>query len=137
LQFLHETDLLEVLRHTTLDGPHGTFNVAGDGVLMLSQAVRRLGRPSLPMPSFAANTVGSMLRQSKIADFSPEQMAFLTYGRGVDTTRMRNVLGFEPDYTTHAAFEDFGRSVEPGAMSAERVATVESMVAEALGGSRG
>ena len=30
------------------------------------------------------------------SDFSPEQLGFLTYGRGVDTTRMRTVLGFEP-----------------------------------------
>ena len=28
-----------------------------------------------------------------LADFSPEQMRFLAYGRGVDTTRMREVLG--------------------------------------------
>lgn len=137
LQFLHETDLLEVLRHATLDGPHGTFNVAGGGVLMLSQAVRRLGRPSLPIPTFATSTVGSLIRQSTPADFSPEQMAFLTYGRGVDTTRMRSVLGFEPGYTTEAAFEDFGRSVEPGAITADRVAAVENMVLEALGSSRG
>src|SRR3954449_6357071 len=41
LMLLHEDDLLAVLRHSALDGVHGTFNVAGDGVLMLSQALRR------------------------------------------------------------------------------------------------
>jgi UDP-glucose 4-epimerase len=64
-------------------------------------------------------------------------MAFLSYGRGVDTTRMREVLGFEPDYTTEAAFEDFGRSIGPGLVSADRVATVEEFVTGALGGQRG
>ena len=132
MQFLHETDLLEVLRLATLSGPHGTFNVAGDGVLMLSQAVRRLGRPSVPMPTFAVSSVGSLIRQARLADFSAEQMAFLTYGRGVDTTRMRSVLGFEPDYSTEATFEDFGRSISPGVMSADRVAGVETMVAGAV-----
>lgn len=137
MQFLHETDLLEALRHATTAGIHGTFNLAGDGVLMLSQAVRRLGRPALPMPAFAASGVGSLIRQARVADFSSEQMAFLTYGRGVDTTRMREVLGFEPDYTTAAAFEDFGRSIGPGLVSAERVAGVEGLVSAALGGTRG
>ena len=132
MQFLHETDLLEVLRLATISGPHGTFNVAGDGVLMLSQAVRRLGRPSVPMPTFAVSSVGSLIRQARLADFSAEQMAFLTYGRGVDTTRMRSVLGFEPDYSTEATFEDFGRSIGPGVMSADRVAGVETMVAGAV-----
>jgi len=34
-------------------------------------------------------------------------MQFLAYGRGLDTTRMREVLQFEPRFTTRAAFEDF------------------------------
>ena len=137
LQFLHETDLLEALRHATTDGVHGTFNIAGDGVLMLSQAVRRLGRPALPVPSFAASSVGSFIRQARVGEFSPEQMAFLSYGRGVDTTRMRAVLGFAPDYTTPATFEDFGRSIGPGMISADRVAGVEGMVVGSLGSDRG
>jgi UDP-glucose 4-epimerase len=107
LQFLHETDLLAVLRHAVGNGAHGTFNVAGDGLLTLSQAVRRLQRPAVPLPSFAVGGVGSALRSARLADFSPEQIALLTYGRGVDTTRMRTDLGFEPAYTTAEAFADF------------------------------
>ena len=137
LQFLHETDLLKALRHATTAGVHGSFNVAGDGVLMLSQAVRRLGRPSLPLPAFAVSSVGSFIRQARVADFSPEQMEFLTYGRGVDTTRMREVLGFEPEYTTAEAFEDFCRAVGPGMVSQERVASLETAVAGALRSNRG
>src|SRR5688572_124082 len=53
LQFLHEHDLLAVLQHAALTGVAGTYNVAGDGVLMLSQAIRRLKRPSVPLPPFA------------------------------------------------------------------------------------
>jgi UDP-glucose 4-epimerase len=45
-----------------------------------------------------------------MADFSPEQLGFLTYGRGIDTTRMRTELGFEPAYTTEEAFADFASS---------------------------
>jgi UDP-glucose 4-epimerase len=137
LQLLHENDLLGALRHAATDGVHGTFNVAGDGILMLSQALRRLGKPSLPLPSFAASQVGSLIRQSRLADFSPEQMAYLTYGRGVDTTRMRQVLGFEPEHTTASAFEDLRRALGPGPISADRVAAVEDVVTHALGVGRG
>lgn len=133
LQFLHERDVLDVLELATLDGAAGTFNVAGDGVLMLSQAVRRLGRPSLPMPGFALSQVGSAFRATRLADFSPERVAFLTYGRGVDTTRMREALGFTPAYSTEAAFADFAESLGPGPLSAERVRTAELVLAQALG----
>jgi UDP-glucose 4-epimerase len=113
LQFLHEQDLLDVLRHAITAEVAGTFNVAGDGIVMLSQAVRRLQRPSVPLPSFAVGRVGSTLRSARVADFSPEQLGLLTYGRGVDTTRMRAELGFEPAYTTAAAFADFAAPLPP------------------------
>ena len=121
MQFLHEDDLIGVLQHATLDGAAGVFNVAGDGVLMLSQAVRRLQRPSVSLPGFAVGSLGSALRQARLADFSPEQLSFLTYGRGIDTTRMRTELGFEPRWTTAEAFEDFSRSLTPTGGYATRV----------------
>jgi UDP-glucose 4-epimerase len=112
LQFLHQDDLFAVLRHSVLTDVAGTFNVAGDGVLSLSQAIRMLGRPSVPMPAFAVGGLGSVLRSARMADFSPEQLGVLTYGRGVDTTRMREVLGFEPAYTTREAFAEFAALTE-------------------------
>ncbi len=132
MQFLADRDLLDVLEHATLSDVAGTFNVAGDGVLMLSQAIRRLGRPSLPMPSFALASVGSAVRQMRRADFSPEQVALLTYGRGVDTTRMREVLGFQPSCTTAEAFTEFAASLDPGLLSEQRVRAVESAIAGAV-----
>jgi UDP-glucose 4-epimerase len=132
LQFLHETDALDVLEHATLAEVPGTYNVAGDGVITLAQAVRRLGRPSLPLPGFALPAFGSALRQTRVADFSPEQVAFLTFGRGVDTTRMRSMLGFEPRFTTDEAFTDFAASLRPGLLAPDRVRATESALLAAL-----
>src|SRR4051812_35201101 len=114
LQFLHEHDLLGVLQHATLGGVHGSFNVAGDGVLMLSQALRRLARPTVPVPTFALSSLGSVSRHAGFRGLQAELADYLTFGRGVDTSRMRAVLGFHPSYTTAEAFADFGRSVAPG-----------------------
>jgi UDP-glucose 4-epimerase len=116
LQLLHETDLLGAIEHATLGGVHGTFNVAGDGILMLSQALRRLGRPTVPVPRFALGALGSVSRQAGVKGLQAELTDFLTFGRGIDTTRMRTVLGFTPTYTTAEAFADFGRSVAPGVL---------------------
>jgi UDP-glucose 4-epimerase len=137
LQLLHEQDALDSLEHATVSEVTGTFNVAGDGMLTLSQAVRRLGRPSLPVPGVAFPSFGSLMRQTLRADFSPEQVAFLTYGRGLDTTRMRSMLGYEPAFTTAAAFDDFARSVTPGIFRPERVRATESALIGALSSGRG
>jgi UDP-glucose 4-epimerase len=47
------------------------------------------------------------VRRTRAIDFSPEQVNFLTYGRGMDTARMRRMFGFEPRYTTSETFDDF------------------------------
>jgi len=121
LQFLHEDDLFGVLHHAVVNEVPGTFNIAGDGILMLSQAVRRLGRPWVPMPAFAVGNLGSILRSARVAEFSPEQRAFLTFGRGVDTRRMRDELLFAPHYSTAEAFADFGSHLMPTGGHVERV----------------
>jgi UDP-glucose 4-epimerase len=107
VQFVHETDGMEVLRRAVTEDHRGTFNVAGDGVLLLSQAIRRAGRTSLPFPSPAVSMVGSMFRRTGLVDFSPEQIQFLQFGRGVDTTRLREDFGYMPSYSTIEAFDDF------------------------------
>jgi UDP-glucose 4-epimerase len=134
LQFIHEDDGLAALRLATVEDRPGTFNVAGDGVLMLSQAVRRAGRAAVPLPGLASSTVGAWLRRANLASFSPEQVQFLTYGRGVDTTRMRGVLGFSPKYSTADAFDEFVQArCRGGVLDRERVQRVERVFAGLLG----
>jgi len=120
LQFLHETDLLRVLAHAVHAEVPGTFNVAGDGVMLLSQAVRRLRKPTVALPRPAVGSLASLLKSARMADFSPEQLGLLTFGRGIDTTRMRRELGFEPERTTAEAFADFATSIGHPPRLAER-----------------
>jgi UDP-glucose 4-epimerase len=136
IQLLHYDDLVGVLHHATLAGVHGTFNVAGDGVLMMSQVIRRLGRVALPVPSFAISSMGSLAKQVRLGleDFSPEQVGYFTYGRGLDTTRMRTVLGFEPRYTTEHALAELATSMQPRPPADHPLVAVESLLAGARGG---
>ena len=107
LQFAHEDDALEVLRRCTFDEYHGTFNVAGDGVVMLSQAIARAGRANLPLPPPFASLARDIVRRTGLIDFSPEQVEYLKYGRVVDTRRVRERLSFEPTFSTQATFDEF------------------------------
>jgi UDP-glucose 4-epimerase len=128
LQFCHEEDALAALHLATLGPADGTFNIAGDGVLMLSQALRRLGRASVALPAPSLGPLASLLPAVRRAGLSAEETAFLSYGRGLDTTAMREVLGFEPSFTTGEAFEDFARTVRPGTLDASRLAGLEQQI---------
>ncbi|MFJ1927475.1 MULTISPECIES: NAD-dependent epimerase/dehydratase family protein [unclassified Streptomyces] len=126
LQFVHEDDVIDVLgiaasepRRSTLNS--GTFNIAGDGVLLLSQCSRRLGRPTMPVLLPAVTWVGQALRTVGMTDFSPEQIRLLTHGRVVSTVQMRETLGFRPRFTTVETFAEFARSRGPGLLPPEAV----------------
>lgn len=111
LQFVHEDDLVRAMVESTVGDQEGIVNVAGDGVITLAQAVALVGRPSVPVVAQAAGMIGGMFKRFGLADFSPDQMSLLSYGRGVDTTRMREAFGFEPEFTTREAFETFAAAV--------------------------
>ncbi len=113
VQMLHEVDALEVLRLATVGDYRGTVNVGGRGVILLSQAIRRAGRIPVSVPSPLVGPLGGILRRAGVADFSPEQLRFLNFGRVVDTTRLVEDFGYEPRYTTAAAFADFCDSHPP------------------------
>ncbi|MFI7438471.1 NAD-dependent epimerase/dehydratase family protein [Nonomuraea indica] len=112
LQFVHEDDAVEVLRRTATEDHPGTFNVAGAGVLLLSQCVRRAGRMPLPLPSPAFRMLGNTVRRMGLVDYSPEQLRLMSYGRAVDAGRLEAELGWRPKFTTGAAFDDYLRSRE-------------------------
>jgi UDP-glucose 4-epimerase len=131
LQFLHEQDTVRVLLRATL-GPavHGTFNVAGDGVVLLSQAIRIAGKPPLPIPEPLVGSVAELLRRT--VDFSPEQVSFLQYGRVADTTAAYEQLGFSPKWSSPHAFEDFAASRLRKLVTQEQVTRVEREALAAL-----
>ncbi|MFZ1362706.1 MAG: NAD-dependent epimerase/dehydratase family protein [Candidatus Nanopelagicales bacterium] len=133
LQFVHEDDGLAALQRAVQGDHRGIYNVAGDGILFLSQAARRAGRPMVHVPRFGAGTVGAIVRRLGLADFSAEQVRFLAYGRGVDTSRMRSEFGFEPQFTTEQTFESFieGRELTK-LVSPDLVEATEERLASAL-----
>ena len=107
VQFIDEDDGLEALRCVVMNPRRGTFNIAGDGVLLLSQAVRRARRTSIAVPRLLFATVGRSLSSTGFADFSPEAVRHLTYGRCLDTTAMRRKLDFRPSKSSEEAFMQF------------------------------
>ena len=121
LQFLHVTDLIDVLAHAVRTEVEGTFNVAGDGVVLLGQVVRRLGRPSVPVPPLLLARGGGLMRRAKLGEMPPELLSLLTYGRATDTTLMREVLGFRPRYSSAETLADFATALPPAERRAARL----------------
>jgi UDP-glucose 4-epimerase len=134
IQLCHEDDGIEVLRRCALEDHAGIFNVGGAGVLLLSQAIRRVGRPSFPVPAPAVSLVASAFRRAGLVDFSPEQMRFLEHGRVADVTRLARELDWEPRSTAEA-MESFVQRA-PRILNPETVAAAEQRVLRLLSSRR-
>lgn len=140
LQFVHEEDaLMALLLATTAERqqPVGIVNVAGDGVVTVQQAAAIAGRPTVPVPLPLTGLVGRLVKSAGLADFSADQITYLAFGRGMDTTRMRDVLGLHPMYTSREAFADFvahtGRGLPGGAAMAGVAAAAAAAATGAVG----
>lgn len=115
LQLLHEADAVEALALGALTDARGIFNVAADGVVYLSKAIRLLDRVELPLLLPMAQSTAGVLRRFGLVDFPTDQLKVIIYGRVVSTSRARSSLGFTPQWTTEETLMDFRYHRRPDA----------------------
>ena len=112
LQFVHEDDCVGALAQALTVPGLGAVNVAGEGIITASQAANIAGRPYVLVPRMTTSGIADLAKRFGLIDIGSDQLDMLSFGRGLDTTRMRDALGFEPAYTTRAAYEDFARATK-------------------------
>ena len=101
MQFVHQDDSVGAL-HAAVHRPYaGAVNVAGAGSVSLIRVLRRLKRPSLPIPHPLYATGARALR----VEITEDMVRWLRFGRGVDTRRMTEELGFTPAYDTERTIQ--------------------------------
>jgi UDP-glucose 4-epimerase len=126
LQFVHEDDAVETLYRAVRGRHPGVFNVAGDGVVLLSQALRLIGKPAVPIVLPLVQPIAAALRRLGVVDFATDQLRFLLFGRVADTHRLKTVFGYTPRFSTKEALLDFARGRRiPRVVSEQRISDWE------------
>jgi UDP-glucose 4-epimerase len=101
-QFIHEDDLVGVLRFAAENELAGTYNAAADGVLALSEVASLLGRPLAPvLPPWGTSLAAAALRPTGIR-LPEEVLNQLRYGRGQDNRKLKGA-GYNFGYTSREA----------------------------------
>lgn len=101
LQFLYEADAVAVLEHAVLADRPGIYNVAGAGVVVLSQAVATMGAINLPvLPFVGAELAMGVIDRAVPFGFAPHLTRLLQYGRVVDTSALQQRFGLQLSHTT-------------------------------------
>lgn len=106
LQLVHHDDVGEALhRAVVADGPPGTYNIAGDGVVTLVDLVREFGAAPIPLPEAVAQVPARILTALPL----PPPLQWIEAGTHpliMDTTRARTRLGWRPRYSGLDAWRD-------------------------------
>jgi UDP-glucose 4-epimerase len=101
-QFIHEDDLVGVLRYAAERDLPGVYNAAGDGVLALSEVASLLGKPLAPiLPPWGTSLAAAALRPLGVR-VPDEVRNQLRYGRGLDNRRLK-AAGYTFGYTSREA----------------------------------
>lgn len=109
LQFIHEDDVVEAIVHSIVNDTPGVFNVAAEGPMPLTRVltlVRKLPIPVLhPLAYLGLDLLkGSPLRPSR---FAPIEWDYLRYPWVGDLAKMREEMGFMPQYMTDELLREF------------------------------
>jgi UDP-glucose 4-epimerase len=110
LQFIHERDAIAAFVAAVKNPVRGAVNVAAPGTIGLTKMIRRAGKLSLPVISPLFPTAATAGRRLGLVDFSPDFRRLLRYGRGVDTSRLVEEVGYQPEFDAAGAVEDYVRT---------------------------
>ncbi len=98
-QFIHEEDLVGVLRFAAEHDLPGIYNAAGDGVLALSEVASLLGKPPAPiLPPWGSSLAAIALRPLGVR-VPDEVRNQLRYGRGLDNRKLK-AAGYSYGFTS-------------------------------------
>jgi UDP-glucose 4-epimerase len=98
-QFVHEDDVVHALEHAVQHRVPGTYNVAGDGVLALSEVAGLLGKPYAPVLSPWGTGIAAAIARRVGIEIPPEALEQMRFGRGVDNRRYK-AAGFHYQHTS-------------------------------------
>ena len=114
-QFVHEDDLLKVMRMLLEKGITGTFNVTGDGTMTFPEMVKMLGNIPIPIPWAIIKPLNNFawyLRLSFITRFPSTAMQMMVNPWIASSQKLKDETGYSFHYDTRSAFADFVRSVK-------------------------
>ncbi|HYO61224.1 MAG TPA: NAD-dependent epimerase/dehydratase family protein [Actinomycetota bacterium] len=98
-QLVHEDDVAQALVAGVLgEGPPGTYNLAADGEMTLTDLAHALGWYAVPVPELAVETTAAIVSRLPLMPAKASWVNALRVPVLMDTTKAKNDLGWAPDH---------------------------------------
>jgi UDP-glucose 4-epimerase len=115
IQLVDIEDALEALVAAVRNPVRGAVNVAGPGTIGVARMIRLAGRRALPIAAPLFGAVTSTGQRLGLDTQSDDFQRLLRYGRGVDTRRLTQDIGYTPRHSTADAVETWAEHAKAAA----------------------
>jgi UDP-glucose 4-epimerase len=115
IQLVDIEDALEALVAAVRNPVRGAVNVAGPGTIGLARMIRLAARRALPIAAPLFGAVTSTGQRLGLDTQSDDFQRLLRYGRGVDTRRLTQDIGYTPRHSTVHAVESWAEHAKAAA----------------------
>jgi len=106
LQLLHEDDAAEAIVRATVGDHPGAFNVAGDGVVLLSQAIDIMGGRAAPiLPPYGRWFSRFGLKLLARVDLPAYLADVIAFGSVMDCSRLESEFAWKPAYSSRQTMD--------------------------------
>ena len=100
-----DQDVVGAILQGIFRGGRGIYNLAGDGILTLSEMAGLLGKPYRELPVWAVTVALWVGKKLGLTQYGPEQVRFLRYRPVLSNRRLKKEFGYTPQKTTRQVFE--------------------------------
>ncbi len=108
MQFIDEKDLARALILSLENPVSGIFNVAGEGVIAYSHAIRHAQAMTIPIPPLVSAGFVRLLDQFSHLGFPPYLMEYFRYPTIVNDDAFRKAFGYQPKVKTLQSIKNLG-----------------------------
>ena len=108
MQFMDEKDMARALILALENELPGIFNVAGEGVIAYSHAIKHAQAISIPIPPLISTGLVRLLSEMTHIGFPPYLMDYFKYPTVVNDDAFRAVFGYQPKVKTLQSLRNLG-----------------------------
>ncbi len=112
--FIWDRDIAGSILHAITTEKTGIYNVAGDGVLTMTEIAARLGKRCVVLPAGLLGIALAILKRVHLTQYGPEQVDFLRYRPVLDNRRLKEEFGYIPRKTSSEVFDLWRASRKTG-----------------------
>jgi nucleoside-diphosphate-sugar epimerase len=112
VQLVHHDDVAAAIAlAATGSAPPGAYNIAGEGLLSVSDVVAALGGRPVRVPAVAATAASAVLTRLPVVPSAAEWLHSARTPMVMDTTKARTRLGWTPQYTSAETLQALAASL--------------------------